>query len=138
MANVVSVNVIRDGNHYTTVEVVGTLDTSDYASITILDVAALQSLDPLSGNKAKGLRFIRAGYDIIDGLEVNLVFDGTTPELIHAFTGAGHWPDYRHEGGRAPLTNTVKNGKIKLSTKGFIAGGTFTFNIKAEFSKMSS
>lgn len=138
MANVVSINVIRDGNHYTTVEVVGTLDTSDYASTTILDVANLQPLDPLSGNKARGLGFIKAGYDIIEGLEVNLIFDGTTPELIHSFTNTGYWPDYRREGGRAPLTATVKNGKIKLSTKGFITGGTFTFNIKAEFYKMSS
>lgn len=138
MANVVSANVIRDGLHYTTVEVVGTLDTSDYASTTILDVATLLYIDPLSKNKAVGLGFIRAGYDVIDGLQVNLVFDGTTPELIHSFIGAGHWPDYRHEGGRAPLTSTVKNGKIKLSTKGFISGGTFTFNIKAEFYKMSS
>lgn len=138
MANQVTTQVLVDGPRNTVIKVAAILDTSDLASMTIVDPALLVGTDNTGALKAATFRILGINFDIQDALAVNLFWDATTPVLISSLTGRGAAPpSWATYGG---LTNNAalagKTGKITMTTRGWV--GTLSFNLLIELVKVQS
>ena len=95
----------------------------DLSNQTVLDLATLGQVDGF-GNKASTMRVTRINFDIEDALQVNLDFDGATPNNLWRCTGRGEIKGKPFGG--FPDNATTPNGKITLTTEG---GATATTNL---------
>ena len=129
MANSTTVQILEDGAARTVVKFEGVLDTSDVASMTVVDPAAQASVDPTGSNylKATKYRIDKIIHNIEDGLSVNLFWDAATPVRVEELTGRGKG-DYRDFGG---LQNnaTSPSGKITATTQGWSTGAILSFSV---------
>jgi hypothetical protein len=127
MANSLTTQIITDGPRNATVKVTGVLDTSNQASVAILDVAALFPV-PVSVN------IMHLDYSISDQLEVQLLWDATTPVVILPIAGRGRM-SFIDFGGLPNNAGVGVTGKINLLTTGW-ASGIQIFSIVLEVVKI--
>lgn len=137
MANSVNTQLILDGPRNVVVKVEGILDTSDQASMTLVDPALLGYMDSQNQIKAKHLRLYTLHHNIEDGLEVRLAWDATAPVRIEQLTGRGK-QCFRHFEGLPDPVAAGSTGKVLLSTEGWSAGKILSFSVVAEFVKVQS
>ena len=131
MANAVTFQTLIDGPKNVVIKVVGILDSSDLSSTTLVDPALLSSIMPgwPSGNiLASTLRIDFIDYSIEDSLEVKLHWNATTPTLIEALTGRGNM-DFRPNQMLQNNAGAGKDGKINISTNGWVGTKTFTLTL---------
>lgn len=136
MANAVTVQTLLDGPRNTVIKVVGVLDTSDQALMTLVDPALLCGIDNTGLVKAKHLIINRVVLNIEDALAVYLWWDATADVLIDQFTGRGH-QEFQKVGGLWDNSGAGSTGKILLSTQGWTAG-TLSFSLELELVKQQT
>jgi hypothetical protein len=123
MATNLVVQTLNDGFRNTTLKIDGYVNAADLSNQTVLDLSTLGQVDGF-GNKASAMRVTRINFDIEDALQVNLDYDGGTPQNIWRCTGRG---EIKGKGfGGFPNNATTPNGKITLTTEG---GGVATTNL---------
>ena len=88
MASELKVQTLNDGFKNTTIKIDGFVNAVDLSNQTVLDLATLGQVDGF-GNKASTMRVTRINFDIEDALQVNLDFDGATPNNLWRCTGRG-------------------------------------------------
>lgn len=128
MANSTSIQILLDGPRNVVVKFEGVLDTSDFASATILDPATLCGIDNTGTVKAAKLRVMDVQFVVEDKLSVNLFWDAVTPVRIEEFTGRGH-SKYEYMGGLINNAGAGVNGKITATTEGASAGQILSFSL---------
>jgi hypothetical protein len=130
MANVVTIQILADGNQKVVVHVVGTLDTSDLAATDILDPATLLQTNPISTQ----LRIDRIQYDVEDLLAVAILWDATADVVAYQCIGRQIF-DATLFGGLQNNSGAGKTGKIQISTQGWVAAAILSFNLTIECTK---
>lgn len=125
MANSVTTQIIIDGSRNCTVKFEGVLDTSDVASMTVVDPALLAGIDQSGTLKATSLRVNKIWHNVEDGLSVNLFWDATTPQRIEELTGRSN-PCYEVFGGLVSNAGAGKTGKITATTEGWTGIKSFS------------
>jgi hypothetical protein len=129
MANSLTTQILEDGPRNVVVNIVGALDTSDVAVVTVLNPATLTPRDPPFSR----LSIVRAEYSIADTLGVNFFFDATADVLALALSGRGD-QCYENVGGIPNNAGVGVTGQIQMSTVGWTAG-TRTFTVKLHCKK---
>lgn len=133
MASELKVQTLNDGFKNTTIKIDGFVNAVDLSNQTVLDLATLGQVDGF-GNKASTMRVTRINFDIEDALQVNLDFDGATPNNLWRCTGRGEIKGKPFGG--FPDNATTPNGKITLTTEGGAAATTnLAFTIVLEVVK---
>jgi hypothetical protein len=133
MATELKVQTLNDGFKNTTIKIDGFVNAADLTNQTVLDLATLGQVDGF-GNKASTMRVTRINFDIEDTLQVNLDFDGATPNNLWRCTGRGEIKGKPFGG--FPDNATTPNGKITLTTEGGAAASTnLAFTIVLEVVK---
>ena len=127
MANVVSTQVLQDGERNTTVKITGVLDTSNVSSTVVIDPATFSPVPTQ-------FRIDHLDYSISDPLEVRLLWDATTPVDILPIAGRGRMSFWSF-GGLQNNAGTGKTGKILLETTGYTTGSTLVFSVVLELVK---
>jgi hypothetical protein len=114
--------ILNDGYRNTTLKISGYVNAADITNYTVLDPSTLSQIDA-QGTLAKTVRVKRINFDIQDGLQVDLIWDGATPTSLWECTGRGEIK----AGPFGGITDnaTTPNGKILLTT---IGGATTTLN----------
>jgi len=120
MANITSIQILQDGDRNVVAKLIGRLDTSNVSLTTLLDPAALASVNASSLNPQKDDRLAieTVTFDIQDGLVVSFYWEGDTNEPIWHFTGR----DKMNMEFTTFLQNNASNptGTILYETSGFI------------------
>jgi hypothetical protein len=126
MANVLTTQILEDGERNTVVHVTGLLDTSDLAATIIVDVSALSERVP----PATQLRIDKIEFAVEDTLTVNVLWDATADVTAASLVGRGcfKWKD---TGGLINNAGAGKTGDIFVSTQGWAASAilAFTFTL---------
>jgi hypothetical protein len=130
MANVFTSQILMDGEQKVVVHCVGTLDTSDLAATTILNMSTLKATNPLSTQ----LRIDRMVWDVEPTLTVAVLWDATADVAAYQCTSWGEL-DARKYGGLQNNAGAGKTGNIQLSTQGWAASGVLQFAITLECTK---
>ena len=114
--------ILNDGYRNATLKITGWVNGSDITNYTVLDPSTLSQIDA-QGTLAKTVRVKRINFDIQDGIQVDLIWDGATPTSLWECTGRGEIK----AGPFGGITDnaTTPNGKITLTTLG---GATTTLN----------
>jgi hypothetical protein len=137
MANETTIQIIGDGPRNTILKVQGVLDTSDLASMTLVDPALLCGIDNTGALKALKLRIKRIVLNIEDGLSVYLWWDATTPVRIESYQGRGHM-EFNNFGGLTNNAGAGVTGKILISTQGWATGAILSFSMVVELIKQQN
>ena len=133
MASELKVQTLNDGFKNTTIKIDGFVNATDLTSQTVLDLANLSQVDGF-GHLATTMRVNRINFDVEDALQVNLDWDGATPNNIWRCTGRGEIKGKPFGG--FPDNATTPNGKITLTTEGGAAATTnLAFTIVLEVVK---
>jgi hypothetical protein len=120
MANVISTQILEDGERNATVKITGVLDTSNASATTIVDPA---SYSPVPTQ----FRIDQIDYAMSGALQVRLFWDATTDVDILPIAGRGTM-NFKSFGGLLNNAGSGKTGKIQLSTNGWTSG-TEVFSI---------
>jgi hypothetical protein len=114
--------ILNDGYRNTTLKITGFVNAGDITNYTVLDPSLLSQIDA-QGTLAKTVRIKRINFDIQDGIQVDLIWDGATPTLLWECTGRGEIK----AGPFGGITDnaTTPTGKILLTT---IGGATTALN----------
>lgn len=131
MANSTTTQILLDGARNCVIKFEGVLDTSDLASMVVVDPAVMAGLDNTGGLKAAKFRIFKLAYNVEDGLSLNLFWDGGTPARIEELTGR---EDQSFESFGGVVNNaTLPNGKITATTEGW--SGIKSFSLILELVK---
>jgi len=132
MSSSFTVQILNDGPRNTVARIVGIIGSADLSGVTILDPALLSPMFPGYPGQplAITLSILELQYAIVDGLDVELIWDATTPVVAEFLEGRGKL-DYKN---KHPLTNNAGagvTGKILMTTIGGagITSGGFTILI---------
>ena len=130
----IKVQKLNDGFRNTTIKITGLVDGQDYTLESILDAAALDQVDGF-GTKAKTLRVTEINYDIEDGLQVDLIWGGTSTSVMWYATGRGEMEGCDFGGIVDDATGS--NNTILLSTTGGTGSttGALSFSLVLEIVK---
>lgn len=128
MANVTAKQIINDGPRNHTVKLTGVLDTVDVASTVILDPSTMSSITTQGNTPPTRIFVDRIEYDISDGLNVDLLWDATTPLLMASLYGRGAFKE-SHTGGFPDNSGAGITGSLRLQTRGFQAGTPASYTI---------
>ena len=121
MANTVTTQIIEQGARNTVVKWTGLLDTSNEAyNVKLLPTTAGINPQPTQW------RLDYIWFSISDGLEIQLFWDATTPQIIVPLSGRGKM-DYWNFGGLQNDAGAGKTGGIGLSAIQ-LPGYTYTAN----------
>ena len=114
--------ILNDGYRNTTLKIAGYVNGSDITNYTVLDPSTLSQIDA-QGTIPSTVRVKRINFDIQDGIQVDLIWDGATPTSLWECTGRGEIK----AGPFGGITDnaTTPTGKILLTT---IGGATTTLN----------
>ena len=114
--------ILNDGYRNTTLKIAGWVNAGDISNYVVLDPSTLSQIDA-QGSLAKTVRVKRINFDIQDGIQVTLNWDGATPQLLWECAGRGEIKAASFGG----ITDnaTTPNGNITLTTLG---GATTTLN----------
>jgi hypothetical protein len=123
MATSLVTQTINDGYRNTILKIDGYVNAADLTGSTVVDPSLLGQIDA-QGTLSKIVRVKRINFDIEDGLECDLIWDGATPQSLWRCTGRGEIKASPFSG----ITDnaTTPNGKILLTTSG---GGVATTNL---------
>ena len=125
--------ILNDGYRNTTLKIAGWVNAGDISNYVVLDPSTLSQIDA-QGSLAKTVRVKRINFDIQDGIQVTLNWDGATPQLLWECTGRGEIK----AGPFGGFTDnaTTPNGKITLTTFGGASTSALTsFTIVLEIIK---
>ena len=125
--------ILNDGYRNTTLKISGWVNAGDISNYVVLDPSTLSQIDA-QGSLAKTVRVKRINFDIQDGIQVTLNWDGATPQLLWECAGRGEIKAASFGG----ITDnaTTPNGKITLTTFGGAATTALTsFTIVLEVIK---
>jgi hypothetical protein len=117
-----TVQILNDGYRNTTIKIDGYLNAADLSAVTILDPANLSQMDG-QGRIPDRVRVNRINFDVQDGIQIDLNWDGVTPASLWKLTGRGEIKA-KPFGGIVDNA-TTPNGKITATT---IGGGATTTN----------
>lgn len=133
MANVVTQQILEDGqlNHIVKVEML--LDTSDMAETVIIDVSALSSMGDLQGACSR-VNIKRIIYDIEDTLTVNLFWDAIADVSIWRLVGRGVI-DLKKAGGLKNNAGAGVTGDVSFTTQGWSGGAILAASFTIECTK---
>jgi hypothetical protein len=123
MANVLSIQILEDGDRNVIAKLVGKLDTSNAALATLLDPATLASVNASTMNpqKATSLAIESVVFDIQDGCIVGLYWDADVDVPIWYFSGRDKM-NMEFTGFLQNNAGTGKTGKILYDTAGYTTG----------------
>ena len=130
---IIPFQILNDGYRNTTLKISGYVNAADITGYTVLDPSTLSQIDA-QGSLAKTVRVKRINFDIQDGIQVTLNWDGATPQLLWECAGRGEIKAASFGG----ITDnaTTPNGKITLTTFGGAATTALTsFTIVLEVIK---
>jgi hypothetical protein len=117
MANVVDRHVIESGPKNAVVQIVGVLGSADVVLEAIVD--AVETNPYYRDRVFTGYRVIEIEYSMGPGIQIQLAWGSSTPQLIAALAGRGEM-DFEDVGGLRPdETLNDYDGTIRLSTTGF-------------------
>jgi len=131
-----TVQILNDGYRNTTIKIDGYLNAADLTAVTIIDPSTLSQMDG-QGVIPDRVRVNRINFDIQDGIQVDLNWDGATPASLWKLTGRGEIKAKPFGG----ITDnaTTPNGKIIATTIGGAATITNTsYTIVLELVKYHS
>lgn len=116
--SITPLQILNDGYRNATLKIDGYVLTDDYTNYTVLDPSTLSQIDA-QGTIPKTVRIKRINFDIQDGIQVDLIWDGATPTSLWRLTGRGEIK----AGPFGGITDnaTTPNGKILLTTLGGLA-----------------
>ena len=126
MANSFLKQTLVDGSRNAVIKLTGVLDTSDLGQTTAVD---LTTLSPVPST----VYIDHLDYSISDQLEVQLLWDATSPLVILPIAGRGR-VSYGNFGGLQNNAGAGKTGNILIKTTGW-ASGTQVFSIVLELVK---
>jgi len=126
MANSFLKQTLVDGSRNAVIKLTGVLDTSDLGQTTAVD---LTTLSPVPST----VYIDHLDYSISDQLEVQLLWDATSPLVILPIAGRGRM-SYGNFGGLQNNAGAGKTGNILIKTTGW-ASGTQVFSIVLELVK---
>ena len=126
MANSFLKQTLVDGSRNAVIKLTGMLDTSDLGQTTAVD---LTTLSPVPST----VYIDHLDYSISDQLEVQLLWDATSPLVILPIAGRGRM-SYGNFGGLQNNAGAGKTGNILIKTTGW-ASGTQVFSIVLELVK---
>ena len=120
--NILPIQKLNDGYRNATFKISGWVNATDISGYTILDPSTLSQIDA-QGTIPSTVRVKRINFDIQDGIQVDLIWDGATPTSLWECTGRGEIK----AGPFGGITDnaTTPNGNITLTTLG---GATTTLN----------
>jgi len=120
--SITPLQILNDGYRNATLKIDGYVNAADYTNYTVLDPSTLSQIDA-QGTIPSKVRIKRINFDIEDGIQVDLIWDGATPTSLWRLTGRGEIK----AGPFGGITDnaTTPTGKILLST---IGGATTTLN----------
>ena len=131
MANAFATQIIQDGPRNVIAKVTGILDTSDLALTTAINVSNLtEGSTALAPTKVR-IDFL--DYSISDQLEVQLLWDATTPVVIMPLAGRGKLI-FQNFGGIQNNAGAGITGNILIKTTGWTSG-TQVFTVTLELVK---
>jgi hypothetical protein len=112
---ILPLQILNDGYRNTTLKIAGWVNAADITNYTVLDPSLLTQIDA-QGTLAKVVRVKRINFDIQDGIQVDLIWDGATPQLLWECAGRGEIK----AGPFGGITDnaTTPTGKILLTTIG--------------------
>ena len=131
--SILPLQIINDGYRNATLKIDGFVNAADITNYTVIDPSLLSQIDA-QGSLAKTVRIKRINFDIEDGLEVDLIWDGGTPTSLWRCTGRGEIK----AGPFGGITDNAvtPNGKILVTTQGGAASTTnLAFTIILEIIK---
>ena len=114
-SNITPLQILNDGYRNATLKIDGYVNAVDLTNQTVLDPSTLSQIDA-QGTIPKTVRIKRINFDIQDGIQVDLIWDGATPTSLWRLTGRGEIK----AGPFGGITDnaTTPTGKILLSTIG--------------------
>ena len=120
--NILPIQKLNDGYRNATFKISGWVNATDISGYTILDPSTLSQIDA-QGTIPSTVRVKRINFDIQDGIQVDLIWDGATTTSLWECTGRGEIK----AGPFGGITDnaTTPNGNITLTTLG---GATTTLN----------
>jgi len=127
MANVVTSQILQDGERRVVMLLTGTLDTSNESLVAKVDVSGLTPA-------CSKIRVDEIYFVITDGLTVQLFWDATTDVRFAALTGSGELCAEEWGGFQNNAADGV-TGDILLSTLGW--SGTMCYTIVLLMSKQT-
>mgnify|MGYP005817769713 FL=1 len=131
MANVVTTQILEDGERNAIVKITGTLDTANLTNQLIVDCATLTQGG--TAPRPAQVRVDHLDYSISDPLELQLMWDGAPAVPMLPLAGRGRM-SFWNFGGLQNNATTGKTGNITLSTTGW-ASGTQIFSLVLELVK---
>ncbi len=134
MSNQTTKQITLDGPRNFVVKLTGVLDTSNVSLTPAI------SLSDAVNNDVRltlvGFRLDRMEYSIGSGLEVQLAWNATTPQLMTPIAGRGKI-DAWHYGGWFPNQQAAGfDGSINLTSTGYPAGTTQNYSVVLELVKL--
>lgn len=106
--------------------------TGTAGSVVLVDPALLSNI--WETQVTSRLTITKLIHNIEDLLSVNLFWDATTPVRIEELTGRGKG-DYHRFGGLVNNAGAGVNGRILISTQGWVATTTLSFSLILELKK---
>lgn len=128
MANTLTTQTIIDGCRNAVVKVTSVQTTSDLASVTVITPSSL-AFAP------KGVRVAYLDYSISDQLNVQILWNGSTDQIMMPLAGRGRM-DFTSFGGLTDNDVTGSTGNIDVLTTGW-ASGTQVFTLVFEMEKVT-
>jgi hypothetical protein len=125
--------ILNDGYRNATLKIAGWVNAGDLSNYVVVDPSTLSQIDA-QGTIPSTVRVKRINFDIQDGIQVTLNWDGATPRLLWECAGRGEIKAANFGG----ITDNAitPNGKITLTTFGGAATTALTsFTIVLELIK---
>lgn len=119
MANSFNIQPLEEGPRNAIVKLTGILDTSDLVSSIAVAVANFNQGG--TGPIPQQFRIDYIDFSISDQLEVQLIWDATTPVVIMPVAGRGRM-SFSNFGGLQNNAGAGKTGNILISTTGWTSG----------------
>ena len=134
MANSVDYQITEEGPRNAVVKLTGILDTMDVSEVPAVSLSMFLNND--NRMNLVGLRVDLIEWSISAGLEVNLAWNGATPQQIFPLAGRGRINSNNHGGFLPDRTRAGYTGDINLTTANYVAGTTANFSIVLELIKL--
>jgi len=125
--------ILNDGYRNATLKIAGWVNAGDITNYVVVDPSTLSQIDA-QGTIPSTVRVKRINFDIQDGIQVTLNWDGATPRLLWECAGRGEIKAANFGG----ITDNAitPNGKITLTTFGGASTSALTsFTIVLEIIK---
>lgn len=132
MANATAKQITEDGYRNAVVKLTGVLDTADVSLTPAIALSDFTGNDPTK--VLKGFRVDLVEFSISDGLEVQLFWNATTPQIIFPLYGRGRINSTNYGGFHPDTAAAGFDGAINLLTTDW--AGTMNYTIVLELVKL--